>query len=636
MSHFECFPVAKGKKSDHENDADPQNRETSSARSIEHTKWDSIGSTRVFRETTGDNRVLSSSPSSLSSSSQPLFERADRSTTLLPAQDRSGSPSPHTFRLGAVLPTPTPTILETPISSSRSLPSPPSQAQEKPPPSTAQGSRAGVPLPSPPTIFPESSVDRPGTPTPQALALEKNPEKPGIQSSRLGVPLPLLPVTNENGKQIIMSQEPPSSAAATAAAAPPPPRNNLPPARPERQTLYEKVIHHSPSDRHPTLVDRPSVPLPSPPSAEKLVTPTVSERVSSACEKSQLTLSSEKLDAGISPRSERSAVTTTVLPPVPEKLDRPLSMFPVGKDKESQSPSKPPLGLSPKSSSSNALFKGMSVYNASKVAMKPTSPKNPPSSAAINCSEEIGRTPALPNELKNEISQSISKLSKNPRAEFSQSSSSSTSSLCSSVEILASPSSPALSRNQSATVFGTKAIKPLPKPPPKTQEGTKFSKAGFVYKRKIKKGVATKWKQRYFQLHASKLLYFATALDTKPLGEIPIVSSKVKFMAVSPIDKPFCFELLTVGCIYHIATDTEQDMIEWSDLIESVKYQIFQSGEDNIVTEISSPTDADIARKEKSKLTRPAKKHIINTFNTLRAPKRNSFLSNLFRIYVII
>ena len=109
-------------------------------------------------------------------------------------------------------------------------------------------------------------------------------------------------------------------------------------------------------------------------------------------------------------------------------------------------------------------------------------------------------------------------------------------------------------------------------------------KAGYVYKRKLKKKAISQWKLRYMQISNNSLFYYSSPSDTKALGEIRLISTKVRKIAATD-NKPFCLEMTTSNAVYHIATDKENDLLEWIDVIDKIKENIFTKGEEEVVND---------------------------------------------------
>jgi len=110
-----------------------------------------------------------------------------------------------------------------------------------------------------------------------------------------------------------------------------------------------------------------------------------------------------------------------------------------------------------------------------------------------------------------------------------------------------------------------------------TAELDMFSKGGQVWKRKKKKKTASAWKQRYFLLKGGKITYYGTVHDVKPLGEINLVVTQIMRINAGK-DYKYVFKMTSYDREYHIATETEEDLLQWINMINRVKEHIFEHG----------------------------------------------------------
>ena len=131
-----------------------------------------------------------------------------------------------------------------------------------------------------------------------------------------------------------------------------------------------------------------------------------------------------------------------------------------------------------------------------------------------------------------------------------------------------------------------------------------FSKGGQVWKRKKKKKVLSAWKQRYFHLKGGRIFYYASVSDVKSLGGFDLVTTNVKRLTIKDSSShKYVFELSTFGSEYHIATETEEELLQWLNMISRVKDHIFSNG-----LQISSPSGRTKQKRGLSRLTLRAKK----------------------------
>ena len=148
-----------------------------------------------------------------------------------------------------------------------------------------------------------------------------------------------------------------------------------------------------------------------------------------------------------------------------------------------------------------------------------------------------------------------------------------------------------------------------------------FSKGGQVWKRKKKKKTLSNWKQRYFLLKGGHILYYATVNDIKPLGEFDLVVTQVKRLDESDTTTrikdantyKYVFQLSTFNSEYHIATETEEELLQWLNMINRVKTHIFSNGLDLGPSHRAKPQKRGIG----SRLTLRGKKQNFDGFNTI-------------------
>lgn len=113
-----------------------------------------------------------------------------------------------------------------------------------------------------------------------------------------------------------------------------------------------------------------------------------------------------------------------------------------------------------------------------------------------------------------------------------------------------------------------------------------FSKGGQVWKRKKKKKTLSNWKQRYFHLKGGRIFYYANVADVKPLGDFDLVITQVKRLddnvsgsrIKDAASYKYVFQLSTFGSEYHIATESEEELLQWLNMINRVKEHIFSNG----------------------------------------------------------
>jgi hypothetical protein len=123
-------------------------------------------------------------------------------------------------------------------------------------------------------------------------------------------------------------------------------------------------------------------------------------------------------------------------------------------------------------------------------------------------------------------------------------------------------------------------------------------------------------------------------IKDKPLGEIRLISTKVR--KITDTGKPFCLEMTTHNAVYHIATDKEQDLIEWIDVIDRLKENIFTKGgmEDDHPSPVSSPSplekhssNANLSNDDKDKKNISSINLVKKKFQTLNRPnKKDDFV----------
>lgn len=106
------------------------------------------------------------------------------------------------------------------------------------------------------------------------------------------------------------------------------------------------------------------------------------------------------------------------------------------------------------------------------------------------------------------------------------------------------------------------------------------TKQGYLQKRPLKTGAKAKstfmyrmkrWKSRWFVLHKTCLYYFKSAVDSQPLGSIPLDNIKIqcKEMKNKPNkkDRRYKFSIITPYATHMVAAESEQERDAWIEAI---------------------------------------------------------------------